>query len=507
MKMDCAELLKTKNGPLAEEDKNLIQKAYDFAKHAHEGQERKSGDPYFVHCFETAKMVARWGLDAHVVSAALLHDTAEDTKHALKKVEEEFGKEIASLVDGVTKLGHFKYREEERRWRKDGDHVADNFRKLIFALSEDIRVIFIKFADRLHNMKTLDALPQEKRNRVALETYEIYAPLAYRLGMTFAAGELEDLSLPYLFPKEYKWLIENVPQKFEEGEAYLQVVKKILEGDLKKNGVAPKEINFRTKRLSSIYKKLKKYDMDLDQIYDLVAMRIIVESVEDCYKTMGIIHGIWKPLPGRIKDYVALPKPNGYQSIHTTVFCVNQKITEFQIRTEQMNEEAQYGIAAHWAYTEAKEKKPYEKRRVVFADKKEAAWIKHLNTWQESRDPDKKGFIESLKNDFLQDRIFVVSPKGDVFDLPHGATPVDFAYHIHSEVGNECSGAKVNGRLIPLDHELRSGDVVEILRQKNKKPSDSWLRFVKTNAAKEHIKEVLRKKENLMSRLWNIRKK
>ena len=509
MKIDVSELLKTKNEPLSEEDQKLIKKAYDFAKKAHEGQERKSGDPYFVHPFETAKKVAEWGLDAHVISAAILHDAAEDTKHTLEEIRKEFGKEIATLVDGVTKLGYFKYREDGKKWEKEkkGNKIADNFRKLILAISDDIRVIFIKFADRLHNMKTLDALPKEKQARIAAETYEIYAPLAYRLGMTSVAGELEDLCLPYLFPKDYKWLLENVPQKFEEGESYLHEIKTILEKELIENNIHLKEINFRTKRLSSIYKKLKKYDMNLEQIYDLVAMRIIVESVEDCYKSMGIIHSVWKPVPGKNKDYIALPKPNGYQSIHTTVFCEHKKITEFQIRTAEMHEEAQYGIAAHWAYAESKGKKSYQKREATFADKREAPWIQRLKAWQESQDPEEKTFIESLKNDFFQDRIFAVSPKGDVFDLPHGATPVDFAYHIHSEIGDECVGAKVNGRIVPLNHGLHSGDVVEILRQKNKKPSGDWLKFVKTNLKKEHKKKSRRKKQNLMPRLWNHNKK
>lgn len=507
MNIDVSQLLKTKNGPMPEEDQALVKKAYDFARQAHEGQERRNGDPYFIHPFETAKKIAEWGLDAHVIAAAILHDTVEDTPRTLDEVKRQFGEEIARLVDGVTKLGQFKYREEEKRWKKEANDITDNFRKLILAVSDDVRVIFIKLADRLHNTKTLDALPKEKQTRIALETYEIYAPLAYRLGMAATAGELEDLCLPYLFPKEYKWLIETIPQKLEEGEGYLREVRKILEKELKKNNIQIKDINFRAKRLSSIYKKLKKYDMNLEQIHDLVAMRIIVESLEDCYKTMGIIHSLWKPLPGKIKDYIALPKPNGYQSLHTTVFCENKRITEFQIRTAQMDEEARHGIAAHWSYTEAKGKKSYEKRRTAFADKKEIAWIQHLKEWQESRNGENKKFIESLKTDFFQDRIFVVSPKGDVFDLPHGATPVDFAYHIHSDIGNECSGAKINGRIVPVNHELKSGDIVEILRQKNKRPSGDWLKFVKTDIAKEHIKQALREKQNLMSRLWNRGKK
>ncbi|MEK7077092.1 MAG: RelA/SpoT family protein [Patescibacteria group bacterium] len=527
--------------PLSEEGKNFVKRAYEFAEHAHAGQLRKSGEPYFIHPFETARVISGWGLCRHAIAAGLLHDTAEDTPHTLEEIKKEFGEETSRLVDGVTKLGRFKFREkaptssdspageedtkssvptklgvvlhptkeETKKFKKKEKEREENFRKMILAISDDMRVIFIKLADRLHNMKTLSALPKQKQERIALETYDIYAPLAYRLGMAAVAGDLEDLALPYLFSKDYRWLQEHVPERLEKREKYLRGVRKMVEKELKMNAIEPIELSFRAKRLSSIHKKLKKYDMDLEQIHDLVALRIIVKTVEDCYRVLGIIHNLWKPLPGKIKDYIALPKPNGYQSLHTTVFCVDNKITEFQIRTEKMHREAQLGLAAHWAYEEEKKKNSYKKRKTVFASKKEAAWINELQKWQEKHEEAGEEFVDSMKIDFFRDRIFAVTPKGDVIDLPHDATPVDFAYNIHSDVGDECVRAKVNGKIVPLDYTLQTGDIVEIQRQKGKKPSESWLRFVKTSLAKSHIKKVMRDKErgNLLSAIWNHGKK
>ena len=504
--MKLEELYKTKNGPLPKKEQELLRHAYTFAEEAHKSQERKSGDPYFNHCFETAKTLREWGLDSQVIAAGLLHDTAEDTEKTLDEIKKKFGGEIAKLVDGVTKLGHFKYREQEET-KKPEKEREENFRKMILAISTDVRIIFIKLADRLHNMKTLKHLPEEKQKRIALETYGIYAPLAYRLGMVSVAGELEDLCLPFLFSKDYKWLQENVPERYDQREKYLKKVKKIVEKELKKHDVIPIEINFRAKRLSSLHKKLKRYDMNLDQIHDLVAMRIIVDTIEDCYKVLGILHSAWKPLPKRLKDYIALPKPNGYQSLHTTVFCLNDKITEFQIRTKKMHEEAQHGLAAHWAYAEEKGTKSYKKRKAVFANKKETAWIKDLQKWQKGNAESGEAFMAHLQTDFFEDRIYAITPKGDVVDLPTGATPVDLAYNIHSQVGNECTGAKVNGKIVPLTHELHSGDVIEILRQKNKKPSESWLKFVKTSMARDHIRQALRKKEGILEKWAKQNKK
>ena len=471
---------------LNEEESGLIEKAFGFSQIAHQGQKRKSGEPFFNHAYQTALQLAEWRLDASAVAAGLLHDVPEDTKFAIDDVKKEFGEEIAFLVDGVTKLGHLKYRGKE-------EAQAENLRKMILALSKDLRVVLIKLADRLHNMKTLFALPPLKQKRISLETSEIYAPLAYRLGMQNLAGQLEDLAFPYLYPDKYQWLVKNVKERYEEKEKYLEDVKKIIEPALKESNIAPIKIDSRVKRYSSLYKKLLRYDMNLEQIYDLVALRIVAKNTEECYAILGIIHQLWPPLPGKIKDYIAMPKPNGYRSIHTTVFCLNNKPTEFQIRTPEMHDEAENGIAAYWAYAEAKTGKQYREKKAVFADKKELAWVNQLKEWQ-SGIADSAEFLQSLKIDFLKDRIFAVTPKGGVIDLPSGSTPVDFAYAIHTEIGNQCIGAKVNDKISPLDYRLQSGDLVEILTQKSKKPSASWLDFVKTNIAKKAVKGAM--KEN-----------
>lgn len=461
----------------------LVRRAYEVAKKAHESQKRKTGEPYFNHVAATAEAVAGWGLDLVTVAASLLHDVVEDTGYPLEKIQKEFGKEVAFLVDGVTKLGKIKYRGVERQ--------VENLRKMILALSRDIRVILIKLADRWHNMKTLAALPPLKQKRVALETMEIYAPIAYRLGMQKLSGELEDLAFPYIYPKEYEWLIQHTKEKYQEREQYLERVKPVILRALKEAGIEALYIDSRAKRYSSLYKKLLRYDMDLEKVYDLVALRIVVPTIADCYAALGIVHNLWPPLPNRIKDYIALPKPNGYRSLHTTVFCLDNKITEIQIRTQEMHEEGENGIAAHWAYEQYKGSDGYREKKAVTADKKELQWVEQLRQWQkEFTNPEE--FLESLKIDFFRDRIFAITPKGEVMDLPVGATPVDFAYHIHSEIGSSCVGAKVNGRLVPLNQELRSGDIVEILTQKNKKPSESWLEFVKTAHARNHIRSALK---------------
>ncbi|MEK7162994.1 MAG: RelA/SpoT family protein [Patescibacteria group bacterium] len=469
----------------SKEEISLIEKAFNFTQKAHQGQKRKSGEPYFNHCFETALKISEWQLDAETIAAALLHDAIEDAGISFENLKKEFGEEIAFLVEGVTKLGHLKYRTPEEK-------QAENLKKMLLAISQDIRVILIKLADRLHNMKTLKFLPPQKQKRIALETSEIYASLAYRLGMANLAGELEDLAFRYLHPEEYQWLIENVKEKYEEREKYLEKVKIIVEKFFKENNIKPIIINARSKRYSSLYKKLLRSDMNIEQVYDLVALRIIVKTIEECYATLGIIHQLWPPMPGRIKDYIALPKPNGYRSIHTTVFCLDNKPIEFQIRTLEMHEEAENGIAAYWAYTQAKDTKNYQRGKAIFAEKKELAWINQLKDWQKEI-PDSEEFLQSLKIDFFKDRIFAITPKGEVIDLPAGATPVDFAYAIHTEIGDQCIGAKINNKIISLDHKLQSGDLVEILTQKSKKPSESWLKFVKTNAAKRKIKSQLMK--------------
>lgn len=461
----------------------LVKKAYNFAKHAHASQKRKNGEPYVTHCIAAAESIAEWGLDEPTMAAALLHDVIEDTGHSVEEIKKEFGEEVAFLVDGVTKIGKVRYRGIEAK--------VENLRKFILYLSQDIRVILVKLADRLHNMKTLYALPPHKQKRIALETMDIYAPLAYRLGMQKLSGELEDLAFPYLYPQEYKWLIENVKERFEERERYANKLKPIIEKELKNNEVEMIRMDSRAKRYTSLYKKLLRYDMNVESIYDLVALRIIVKNVEDCYAALGIIHKLWPPVPHRFKDYVALPKGNGYRSLHTTVFGPEDKITEIQIKTEQMHEEAENGIAAHFAYQQIKGSKAYLERMAAFADKKELAWIQQLRNWQKDfTNPEE--FVQSLKIDFFQDRILTLTPQGEVIDLPVGSTSVDFAYQIHTEVGNHCASAKVNGKIATLDKQLKSGDMVEIITQKNKNPSEAWLSFVRTGAAKNHIKSALK---------------
>ena len=475
---------------ITENDASLIRKAFEFAQSSHSGQKRKSGEPYFQHPYQTALKLAGWRLDAPTIAAGLLHDVVEDANIGVENIKKEFGEEIAFLVEGVTKLGRLKYRGAMRQ--------TENLRKMILALSLDLRVVFIKLADRLHNMQTLSALPAQKQKRVALESSEIYAPLAYRLGMVNLAGELEDLAFPYIYPKEHQWVLGNVKECYEERQKYLERAKQIIGKALKENGIEPIEINFRAKRYSSLYKKLLRYDMNLEQIYDLVALRIIVKTIEECYAVLGIIHQLWPPLPGRIKDYIALPKPNGYQSLHTTVFCLENKPTEIQIRTIKMHEEAETGIAGHWAYKEKKGTKEYFKKKPVFADKKELLWVQQIRDWQKDF-PEPEEFLRSLKIDFLKDRVFAITPKGEVIDLPAGATPLDFAYQIHSEIGNRCVGAKINNKIVSLDHEIQSGDLVEILVQKSKSPSESWLGIVKTSHAKRKIKVGLKKNSNKKS--------
>ncbi|MEK7590160.1 MAG: TGS domain-containing protein, partial [Patescibacteria group bacterium] len=335
------------------------------------------------------------------------------------------------------------------------------------------------------------AVHPQKQKRIALETMEIYAPLAYRLGMQKLSGELEDLAFPYIYPQEHKWLVANVKDRYEEREKYAERFKPILKSEFEKNGIEILRMDSRAKRYTSLYKKLLRYDMSIENIHDLVAIRVIVNNIEDCYAALGIIHKRWPPLPGRIKDYIALPKVNGYRSLHTTVFGADDKITEIQIRTAQMHDEAELGIAAHFAYQNTKGTKDYLRRRATFADRKELAWIQQLQSWQKNFGNTEE-FVQSLKIDFFKDRILVLTPKGEVIDLPAGSTPIDFAYQIHSDVGNNCSGAKVNGKIASLDYELRSGDVVEIITQQNKKPSESWLAFAKTSQAKNHIRAVLR---------------
>lgn len=471
----------------------LVGRAYRFSENAHKGQKRKTEEPYFNHALAAAETLLEWKLDEATVAAGLLHDTVEDTGVSLEAIRKEFGDEVAFLVDGVTKLGKIKYRGQEAR--------AENLRKMVLAISQDLRVIFVKLADRLHNMKTLSALPREKQKRVAMETSEIYAPLAYRLGMQTLSGDLEDLAFPFIHPDEYKWLKVQVKEEYEKRNEYLERIKPEVEKILSKEGIKALVIDFRAKHYSSLYKKLLRYNMDFEKIYDLVAFRIILKTVDDCYAALGLIHKLWPPLPGRIKDYIASPKPNRYQSLHTTVIGPEEKIVEFQIRTKEMHQEAELGIAAHWVYQQQKGFRSYFQRMPARVKIEDIEWVRQLRNWLSTRsslETKPEEFVESMKIDFFKDRIFVITPRGDVLDLPAGSTPVDFAYHIHSEIGDTCVGAKINGTFTPLDEELRSGDVVQIITQKNKKPSKDWLNFAKTAVAKNHIRNALKEKEQIL---------
>ncbi len=456
---------------------DLIERAYRFAAKAHKGQMRESGEDYINHSLNTAHTLIEMKLDAPSIAAALLHDVIDDTPITLEDIKREFGNEIALLVSGVSKLGKIKYQGIER-------HV-ENLRKMFLAMAKDIRIVIIKLADRLHNMKTLDALPSRKQKRIALETLEIYAPIAHRLGIGRLKGELEDLAFPYAYPSQYEWLKNKIEDRFQERERYLKKIKPIIEKTLKKEGVKYLDIHARAKRYYSLFKKLERYNMDFSKIYDLMASRIIVPTIEDCYAALGVIHKKWKPLPGRIKDYIAVPKANGYQSLHTTVFCVDGKITEFQIRTPEIHWESEYGIAAHWMHAQSASAKSYEVKKT------QLEWIEELKQWQEDITKPKE-FLQSLKIDFFKYRIFVLTPKGDVVNLPEGATPVDFAYQIHTELGHRCGGAKVDDKIVPLNHPLSNGQIVEITAKKETKPSRDWLKFVKTNYAKSKIKAWLR---------------
>jgi GTP pyrophosphokinase len=473
-------------GEVNEKDIELVKKAYIFAEHAHEGQKRLSGEPYFIHPFETAKILAKLGMDKQTIIAGLLHDTLEDTKTTEEEIKKEFGDDVLFLIKGVTKLGALKYRGHER-------HV-ESLRKFFMAMSHDLRVVIIKFADRLHNLRTLEFVPEIKRRRIAIESIEVYAPLANRLGMGKLKGELEDAAFPYTHPEESKQTEELIKDKQDFYEKNLTDVQKKLEKELKENKVRVLETSYRMKHKYSLWKKLSKRDMDIDKVYDVVALRVVVETIEDCYRVLGIVHSIWNPLPGRIKDYIAVPKPNGYRSIHTTVFTGLGGVAEIQIRTKEMHAEAAYGVAAHFAYKEQGNKKAK-----TSDEKNKFKWIDELKELKYFPD-DPKRFINHLKMDFFNDRIFLFTPKGDVIDLPEDSTPLDFAYSIHSDVGDHTFGAKINGKMSPIFSVLKNGDIVEIITKKDSKPSSKWLEYVKTAIAKKHIKSYL-EKNSLLARL------
>lgn len=460
---------------------NVIKSAFEYASKTHADEKRASGDPYITHPTEVSLNVAKIKMDTATVAAALLHDVVENKGIKPEELRKQFGEEIAFLVDAMTKAERVQYRGAQR--------AAESLRRMFLALAQDVRVVIIKLMDRLHNMETLEYLPEEKRRRIAMETLELYAPLADRLGIWEVKAKLEDLAFPYVYPEEHKWLMSQIKNRREEDERYLEKLKPAVEAEFNAEKINFARITCRAKHFYSIWKKLIKHEMNFDRILDLVSMRIILRSSEDCYRALGIVHSIWKPMPGRIKDYIAFPKPNGYRSIHTTVFGPEEKKIDIQIRTVEMDEEAEHGIAAHWFY-EAEGKKSVTKK----LDGKRFSWVSQLQEWQKAHAgaPSAEA-LSALKIDFFKDRIFVFTPKGDVADLPDGATPVDFAYHIHSEIGDHMSGAKVNGKLVHFSHQLKSGDRVEILTQKNKKPTSDWLESAKTSMAKHHIRSALRR--------------
>ena len=472
-------------------DTKLIERAFVFAKEAHQDQKRASGEDYVQHPLRVAELLKEMNLDSQAIVAGFLHDIPDDTKKTLADIEKEFGKDVAFLVEGVSKLGKLRYPKDglevksvTERMKEPIDFRAENLRKMFFAMAQDLRVILIKLADRLHNMETLGSLPPEKRKRIALETMEIFAPLANRLGMGDIKGKLEDLAFPHIYPREFEWLMDNFKERYREREKYLERVRPVLEKILKEGRIKPADIHSRAKHRWSLYQKLSKHEMDFDKIYDLVALRVIVSDVRDCYRALGLIHKSWRPLPGRIKDYISLPKPNGYQALHTTVFCIEGKITEIQVKTKKMHEEAECGIAAHWATKEGVDLK---------TQRKKFSWVVQLSDWQKGI-TNPKEYLEGLKIDFFKNRIFVFTPMGDVIDLPEGATPVDFAYAVHTEIGNQCSGAKVNGKIVTISETLKNGDVVEIIIDKKRHPSQHWIGFVKTNLAKSRIRDELKKR-------------
>lgn len=495
------------------DDEALIESAYEFAKTAHANHLRYSGEPYINHLTVVGKKLAEMGMGARTIAAGLLHDTIEDTEATSDEIREKFGDEILFLVEGVTKLSSVRYYGSDRH--------NESLRKLFVATSQDIRVLIIKLVDRLHNMQTLEHVPREKQLRIAQETLEVYVPVSHRLGMGKIRKELEDLAFPYVYPKEYervKTVLEPRAKKLTES---LERERKVLQKRLAEIGLLNFNTSYRVKGLFSLYHKLKRKEWDINNVYDLLAMRVIVPTVEDCYRALGIIHKLWRPLPGRVKDYIAFPKPNGYQSLHTTITTQNGVILEIQIRTRKMHHESEFGIASHITYKEPVisgpevEKpsrfaslvpmlfRPFKKPTTPDKDLKKITrnehrdkiprWISQIGQNHTAEKSSTEEFVEDMQKDFFTNRIFVFTPIGDVVDLPVGATPIDFAYAIHSEVGDHTSGAKVNHKLVQLDTELKNGDIVEIETRKSSRPTKKWLAFCKTSLARRRIRTALEK--------------
>ena len=476
-------LLEKVRGYSPEADLELLRRAYVFSALEHKGQIRHSGEPYLVHPLEVADFLADMKLDVAAVAAGLLHDVVEDTLTTPERIEELFGREISHIVEGVTKIGAIPFSSSEER-------QAENFRKMLLAMVDDIRVILVKLADRLHNMRTLHHLPEERRIKIAQETLDIYAPIANRLGMSKVKNELEELAFKYLEPKAYEGLRARVEAKRKTAEAVIDELTRTLVAKLQTAQVPVIKIDGRIKRLYSIHLKLKRQKIDLERVYDFVALRVITQSVKDCYAALGIIHQTWSPVPGRIKDFIAMPRPNGYQSLHTSVISDHGFPLELQIRTEEMHRRAEEGIAAHWKYKEG--------RVGDHRDERYFQWMRQLlEVQQEVRDPQE--FLQNLKIDLYPEEVYIFTPKGEVRSLPRGATAVDFGYSIHTDVGNQCVGARINGRMVPLRTRLQNGDIVEIVTHAGHKPSRDWLSFVVTSRARSKIKHVLQGEERVRS--------
>src|SRR5215211_7510843 len=463
----------------SDEEREFLRRAYVFSALEHKGQVRHSGEPYLIHPLEVANILADMRLDPVAIAAGLLHDVVEDTLTTIEKIQEHFGPEVAHVVEGVTKISAIPFSSSEER-------QAENFRKMLLAMVDDIRVILVKLADRLHNMRTLHHLPEERRIKIAQETRDIYAPIANRLGMSKVKNELEELAFKYLEPKAYEGLRSRVESRRRATEGLIEELKNTITAKLAEAQVPVLQIDGRIKRLFSIHQKLKRQKIDVDQVYDLVALRIVTGSVRDCYAALGIIHQTWSPVPGRIKDFIAMPRPNGYQSLHTSVVSERGFPFELQIRTAEMHRIAEEGIAAHWKYKEG--------RVGAGRDEQYFLWLRQLLEWQqEVRDPQE--FLQNLKIELYPEEVYIFTPKGEVKALPRDASPVDFAYSIHTDVGHHCVGARVNGKMVPLRARLRNGDIVEILTNSGHKPSRDWLNFVVTARARNKIKHYIHAEE------------
>src|SRR5437588_4399341 len=467
------DLMKQMQESRPQDDLTIVKKAYDYSLKHHEGQSRASGEPYLVHPLEVALVLSEMKMDPVAVAAGLLHDAVEDTSVTIVDIRKEFGEQVAHIVEGVTKISKIDFVTREQQ-------QAENLRKMMLAMVDDIRVVLIKLADRLHNMRTLEHLQPDRQHKIAEETLEIYAPIAHRLGMGKIRGELEDLGFRFLDPVGYEQVEKSVNARRKQGEAFLEKTHKLISDKLKEAGIQAR-VESRIKRLFSIHKKLQKQRISVDQVYDLCAMRVITRSLQDCYAVLGIIHNLWRPVPGRIKDFIAMPRPNFYQSLHTSVITEDGTPFEIQIRTEEMHKMAEEGIAAHWKYKDGP---------VSAQDEQRLAWLRQVVEWQ--RDvSDPTEFLSALKVDLYPEEVYTFTPKGKVVVLPRDATPIDFAYTIHTEVGHTCVGAKVNGRMVPLRYKLRSGDIVEILTQPGHKPSRDWLSVAKSSRARNKIKHWL----------------